>query len=103
MAIILGLICLLALGIGAALFMAVLRWLLLMGLAVLCGLGAISSAIGAFIFFGLYQFFGPEYGVLIAAISIAAVLISAKLFFRAIVTELGIRRHQAPKEASHAR
>lgn len=103
MAIILGLIGLLALCIGAALFMALLRCLLLLSIAILCGLGAISVAIGALVFFGFYQFFGPEYGALIAAISIAAALIAAKLFFLAITAELGLRRNETATEASHAR
>ncbi len=101
MAIILGLIGLLALGIGATLFVALLRWLFLIGIAILCGLGALSAAVGALVFFSLYQFYGPEYGALITAMSIAAALISAKQLFLSIATELGIRRNKVAKEVPH--
>lgn len=97
-----GLIGVLALGICAALFMVLLRWLVLIGIAILCGIGIVSVAIGAIVFFGFYQFYGPEYGTLSVAISIAAGLMLAMLPFLGIATELGVRQGNPAKETYHA-
>ena len=97
-----GLVGLLVLGIGAALFMALLRWLLLIGIAILCCIGSVSLAVGAIVFFGLYQFFGPEYGALIIAISISVGLISAVLLFLGIASEIGVRQGQSLQKIPHA-
>jgi len=98
MVIVSGLIGVLALGIGATLFMALLRWLVLIGIAILCGIGIVSVTIGAIVFFGLYQFYGPEYGSLVVAISIAVGLMLAMLLFLGIATELGVRQGKPAKE-----
>ena len=87
-----GLVGLLVLGIGATLFLALIRWLLLIGLVILYCICTVSLATGAILFFGLYQFFGAEYGAIAMAISITAGLTLAILLFLGIAKELGIRQ-----------
>lgn len=97
-----GLVGLLVLGIGATLFLTLMRWLLLCGIVILYCIGAVSLAAGAIVFFGLYQFFGAEYGALIMAISITVGLMLAILLFLGIAKELGIRQGNPIKETHHA-
>lgn len=96
-----GLLALLVLGIGTTLCLALMRWLLLIGIAMLYCIGAISLAAGAIVFFGMYQFFGAEYGALILAISIAVGLISAMTFLLGIAKKFGILQGKTIKETNH--
>jgi len=98
-----GLFGLLVLGVGAILFLAVLRWLVLVSIAVIFCIGTVSLAIAGIVFFGLYQFFGTKYGPLIIAVSIAFGLMSAVLMLRSIAAEIGIRPSNPLKRTDHAR
>lgn len=102
MSIFFGIFGLLVLGIGAVLFLALLRWLVLVGIVVLFSVGVVALAIAGIAGFWLYQFFGEAYGSLVIAASIVTGLASAVLILRRIATEIGIRSTSF-KENQHAR